>query len=190
MMHTRSQSPRFSWFPSNNSEWQQDDGKRIFKESIDSATKNCYCLFKSNGCEIFNSNSKGNGKENGRSISSLLLAASSYQTTFPSSIRKNVSLSLSLFLSCSFHLWAAQLAAGNIQHFHVSFLLWPLSLCLVRLSFLWRVRLLLCGLPYFAFSLFFLICDLFIIYGRRQSGVVPCHSLHSADVILSFFHFR
>ena len=28
MMHTRSQSPRFSWFPSNNAEWQQDDGKK------------------------------------------------------------------------------------------------------------------------------------------------------------------
>ena len=49
----------------------------------------------------------------------------------------------------------------------------------------WLLAFSLLHVLYLSYSFFF-ICDLFIIYGRRQSRVVPCHSLHSADVIFPF----
>ncbi len=65
--------------------------------------------------------------------------------------RMSLSLSLSSSLG-SFHLWSAQLMLEISMAFFTSFLFLLLLL------------------------LHFFICDLFIIYGRRQSRVVPCHS--------------
>ena len=80
----------------------------------------------------------------------------------------NMKECLSFVLSI-FGLLSLLLEISNIFFFHVTFFGFWLFLHALCLSFS-----------------FFFICDLFIIYGRRQSRVVPCHSLHSADVILPF----